>query len=150
MTTLGLELLCKPTSQYHIFRHILMLCIIYSYQYSILYFRWKLVIHGGIDGHTRIPVYLKCSPNNRADTVLECLHFVFIPRINDYLNKWQDGWNRHHIRTAGNRTPLQLYIMGLLRGNSSRSTSQEPLEEVCTFWVINLHPCSATPPPPSK
>ncbi len=71
MTTLGLEL-CKPTSQYHIFRHILVLCIIYSYQYSILYFRWELVIHGGIDGHTQIPVYLKCSPNNRADTVLEC------------------------------------------------------------------------------
>ena len=35
------------------------------------FYRWKLVIHGGIDGYTRIPVYLKCSTNNRADTVLQ-------------------------------------------------------------------------------
>lgn len=31
--------------------------------------RWRLVIHGGIDGYTRIPVYLSCSSNNRAETV---------------------------------------------------------------------------------
>ncbi|XP_062521587.1 uncharacterized protein LOC134196467 isoform X3 [Corticium candelabrum] len=33
--------------------------------------RWRLVIHGGIDGFSRLPVYLTCSNNNRADTVLE-------------------------------------------------------------------------------
>lgn len=32
--------------------------------------RWKLVVHGGIDGKTRTIVFLKCAPNNRADTVL--------------------------------------------------------------------------------
>ena len=26
--------------------------------------RWNLIIHGGIDGHTRLIVYLKCSNNN--------------------------------------------------------------------------------------
>lgn len=31
--------------------------------------RWKMVIHGGIDGYSRLIVYLKCSSNNRADTV---------------------------------------------------------------------------------
>ena len=36
-------------------------------------FRWRIVIHGGIDGYTRIPVYLKCNDNNRAETVLECV-----------------------------------------------------------------------------
>lgn len=30
-----------------------------------------MVIHGGIDGFTRIPVFLKCSTNNRAETVLD-------------------------------------------------------------------------------
>lgn len=30
------------------------------------------MIHGGIDGHTRCIVYLKCSGNNRADTVFSC------------------------------------------------------------------------------
>lgn len=31
-----------------------------------------MVIHGGIDGHSRLIVYLKCSGNNRADTVCHC------------------------------------------------------------------------------
>lgn len=34
--------------------------------------RWNLIIHGGIDGHTRLIVYLKCSNNNRAETVFQC------------------------------------------------------------------------------
>ena len=31
--------------------------------------RWKIVIHGGIDGYSRRIVYLSASSNNRADTV---------------------------------------------------------------------------------
>ena len=31
--------------------------------------RWKIVIHGGIDGYSRRIVYLHASSNNRADTV---------------------------------------------------------------------------------
>ena len=34
------------------------------------YCRWRLIIHGGVDGFSRIPVYLHCSNNNRAETVL--------------------------------------------------------------------------------
>ena len=34
--------------------------------------RWRIVIHGGIDGYSRLPVYLQASTNNRADTVLNC------------------------------------------------------------------------------
>ena len=32
--------------------------------------RWRFVFHGGIDGFSRTIVYLACSDNNRADTVL--------------------------------------------------------------------------------
>ncbi|XP_062514261.1 uncharacterized protein LOC134189884 isoform X2 [Corticium candelabrum] len=32
--------------------------------------RWRLVIHGGVDGYSRLPVYLHCSSDNCADTVL--------------------------------------------------------------------------------
>ena len=35
--------------------------------------RWKLITHGGIDGYSHTIVYLKCSHNNHAATVL----FVF-------------------------------------------------------------------------
>ena len=32
--------------------------------------RWRLVIHGGVDGHSRLIVYLQCSTNNTAARVL--------------------------------------------------------------------------------
>ena len=31
--------------------------------------RWRMVIHGGVDGYSRTVVYLACSHNNRATTV---------------------------------------------------------------------------------
>lgn len=34
-------------------------------------FRWRIVIHGGIDGFSRIPVYLHASNNNKADTLVK-------------------------------------------------------------------------------
>ena len=33
--------------------------------------RWRIVIHGGIDGYSRIPVFLSASSNNRSETVLQ-------------------------------------------------------------------------------
>jgi len=34
--------------------------------------RWRIVIHGGVDGYSCIPVYLCASDNNKATTVLGC------------------------------------------------------------------------------
>ena len=31
--------------------------------------RWRFVTHGGIDGYSRLIVYMKCSTNNKASTV---------------------------------------------------------------------------------
>ena len=42
----------------------------FSNDNHVLYFRWKFTIHGCIDGYSRLIVYLKCTSNNRADTVL--------------------------------------------------------------------------------
>ena len=33
--------------------------------------RFRLVVHAGVDGFSRTIVFMKCSDNNRADTVLE-------------------------------------------------------------------------------
>ena len=33
---------------------------------------WKIVIHGGIDGFSRMVTFLHASDNNRAETVGEC------------------------------------------------------------------------------
>ena len=38
------------------------------------------IVHGGIDGHSRLIVYLKCSTNNRVDTVAK----LFCDAINCY------------------------------------------------------------------
>ena len=42
--------------------------------------RWRLVIHGGIDGYSREIVYLAAATNNRASTVLN----VFLNAVQEY------------------------------------------------------------------
>lgn len=42
-----------------------------QYQYPLFLISWRLVTHGAVDGYSRLPVYLHCSDNNRAQTVLE-------------------------------------------------------------------------------
>ena len=42
--------------------------------------RWRLVIHGAIDGYSRLVVFLKCSPNNFARTVLN----LFVQAVQEY------------------------------------------------------------------
>ena len=42
--------------------------------------RWRLVTHCGIDGNTRAVVYLQCSSNNKADTVLQ----LFVEATNTF------------------------------------------------------------------
>ena len=41
---------------------------------------WRLVVHGCVDGYTRLPVYLKCSNNNKANTVLA----LFLKAVDDW------------------------------------------------------------------
>ena len=44
---------------------------LFIYNISCQYFRYNIVIHGGVDGYSRLPVYLQASSNNKAVTVLE-------------------------------------------------------------------------------
>ena len=51
------------------------------------------------------------DPDNDRD--LFCLHAVYRPIINDMLRRFTESWINHKIRTAENKTPLQLFIMGM-------------------------------------
>ena len=64
------------------------------------------------------------DPSNESD--LFALHYVYKPRINHHLSVWKEGYLRHKIRTAGQRTPMQLYILGLLQ---TRGSGQLPAQE---------------------
>lgn len=46
----------------------------------IVLFRWRLVVHGGVDGFSRFIVYLSCSNNNKSETVYK----LFESAIRDY------------------------------------------------------------------
>ena len=174
--------------------------------------RWRFVVHGGIDGSTRVCTYIGCATNNTADTTsraflsatdeygwpsrvrsdkgtenvgvavlmnskrgtgrsshiagssvhnqrierlwrdyfrcvgavyhqlfhfmedhgimdanneqdLFCLHYVFLPRINNSLNLFRSAWNNHRMRTEGNKSPNQLYTQGMLRLFGSNLTA---------------------------
>ena len=190
--------------------------------------RWKLVIHGGIDGFSRLIVFLKVSPNHYAATVLAsfvsavdefglpsriridrggentlvtqfmlehpdrgpdrhsviagrsvhnqrierlwrdlyngciclfytffhfledlllldpddmldiyALHFVFLPVIQNQLDTFREGWAHHPLRTERNRTPIQLWILGL---NSLQSQNPESAE-ASSVQVCHLFKC---------
>lgn len=60
------------------------------------------------------------NPMNGID--LYCLHYVYLPRINEALNAFIESWNNHSISTEHNLTPNQLFIQGALEQNTSIQT----------------------------
>lgn len=48
-----------------------------------------------------------------CDSDLVALHYVFLPVIQQQLNQFREGWCHHRLRTEHNRTPHQLWVIGL-------------------------------------
>ncbi len=69
--------------------------------------RWKFVIHGAIDGFSRLIAFLKCSTNNREETVLQGLETATLtyglPRKlrTDMGGEYVDAWH-YMIQQHGN------------------------------------------------
>ncbi|XP_055958592.1 uncharacterized protein LOC130013971 [Patella vulgata] len=183
---------------------------------------WHLVVHGGIDGYSRLPTYLKISNNNRAETVMQAfneavqnyglpwrvrsdkggenvrvaeyminsrgfgrgshitgrsvhnqrierfwrdlwmgcisffyylfcymeaenifiptdeihiqaLHYIFIPRIQKHLNEFREAFIRRSIRTANQKTPLQLWIDGQILDPNENLASEADFQSYGTI-----------------
>lgn len=72
--------------------------------------RWRMVVHGGIDGYSRTVVYLKCSDNNRAYTVLSAFSsgvaFYGLPECvrtdmgGENVQVWRYMVEQHNSRNA--------------------------------------------------
>ncbi|KAI9523800.1 hypothetical protein NQZ68_024322 [Dissostichus eleginoides] len=91
--------------------------------------RWRFVVHGGIDGFSRLIVYLSAATNNRAAT--------------KHLQFFQQGWNCHRLSTEGNRSPLQLWT------RHEREAQQEPIQVDIEFgvdWTMCSSPASCCGP----
>jgi hypothetical protein len=90
--------------------------------------RWKLVISGCIDGHTRLACWLSCDDNNRADTVRG--HFL---EATSRL-----GWPSRARTDRGGENygvcKLMLEVRGLGRGShiAGRSVHNQRIERL---WV---------------
>lgn len=102
--------------------------------------RWRMVVHGGIDGYTRMIIYLGCSTNNQATTVyrLYALHYVYVARLNHTLKVFQDGWNHHGIRTQSHFSPQLLFVQGALRLRLSGLVAFDFFENVSDDYSVSV------------
>ena len=60
-----------------------------------------------------------------GETHLFYLHFVYIPHINNHLEQWKGAWINRFICTAGNLSPLQLWMERMLQANEDISNVDE-------------------------
>ena len=58
---------------------------------------------------------------------LYALHYVFMPRINEAIERWMFAYNRHPLQTEHHSTPRQLWIESMLRLQSSGRTAVESI-----------------------
>ena len=90
--------------------------------------RCRLVLHGGIDGYSRL-VYLHCSTDNRASTVLELLRATF-----------KFGFPSHVRSDKGSENKLvALHVLSQVgtNGNSmltGRSVHNQRIERFCFMF----------------
>src|SRR6266498_5839558 len=78
---------------------------------------WVDLIKDVIKIYITIFIYLEeqCGLDINNNVYLFCLHYVFLPRINQSLKEWKNTWNNHKISTEGNLSPIQLYTQGMIQ-----------------------------------
>ena len=68
---------------------------------------------------------------------LWALHYVFLPRINKALEKFVNSWNNHPLRTAGHKSPHQLFTAGALLLQNSQLAAMDVFDNVSENYGID-------------
>ena len=73
---------------------------------------WRDLFHGCTFLFYYIFTFLEGNGHLNLDDSLHifCLHYVFLPRINQQIKLFKQGYNNHPIRTESNMTPNQLAV----------------------------------------
>ena len=69
---------------------------------------------------------------------LYALHYVYLPRINESLKQFQEGWNNHGIRTAHHLSPKQLFVQGSLRLRTSGLVAMDFFDRVGDHYGVSV------------
>ena len=62
------------------------------------------------------------------------LHFVYEKYINNAINLFVDAWSTHPLRTERNRSPIQLWIEGIM-ANPSYFSATEEVDECVSLYM---------------
>lgn len=68
---------------------------------------------------------------------LWALHYIFIPRINRSLQEFVNSWNNHPLRTAGHKSPQQLFTAGALLLQNSQIAALDFFDSVDESYGID-------------
>ena len=72
------------------------------------------------------------------------LQFIFLPIIQSQLDIFREGWAHHLIRTERNRSPMQLWILGLseMQENNPHSNEVSSVEVGLHVLLVCMTLCS--------
>ena len=109
---------------------------------------WKDVFGGIIELYYDIFYQLEnlelLDPSSELN--LLSFHYVFVPKINKYLNIWKDGWVNHKLSSEAYNTPLQLFISRMLDDDYQNHTFQGNVLVSNKFQLIIFTYFSETKP----
>lgn len=83
----------------------------------------------------RLERRLLLDPDSEED--LFCLHHIFLPVIQTFVDEFVGSWNRHDLRTVqSNLSPSRLFTKGLsrLRRRAERNNKQYTELEQVTYY----------------